>query len=274
MSEPTDLELVEAARQGDTAAIEQLLLRQQPRVYRFGMTLCRDPEDARDVLQDTLFAMARSIRDFRGASSVSTWLFAIARSFCVKKRRRSKFAPEALQSLDALPEAERRRLTDPSPAPDLRLTARELAAALDGAVASLEPKYREVFLLREIEGLAAAEVAEVLGLSVEAVKSRLHRARAAVRDQVVPLLGLRKEPPPTGCPDIAAVMSRHLEGELSPAQCGEMEKHLEGCGRCRGDCEALKRTLALCREAPAPVLPEEVRRSVQVALRRFLEQAS
>jgi RNA polymerase sigma-70 factor (ECF subfamily) len=274
MIEPTDLELVQAARQGDRAAIERLLVRHQPRVYRFGLKLCRHAEDAGDVLQETLLAMARSIHDFRGASSVSTWVYAIARSFCIKKRRRSKFAPEALQSLDALPEAERGRLVDPSPAPDQRLTAGELAAALHGAVAALEPKYREVFLLRDVEGLAAAEVAEVLGLSVEAVKSRLHRARAAVRDRVTPALGIREQPPAAGCPDIAAVLSRHLEGDLSPAQCGEMEKHLEGCGRCRGGCEALKRTLALCREAPAPALPEDVKRSVQVALRRFLGQAS
>ena len=58
------------------------------------MKMCRDPEDAQDVLQDTLLAMARGVRDFRGASSISTWLYTIARSFCIKKRRRSKFAPE------------------------------------------------------------------------------------------------------------------------------------------------------------------------------------
>ena len=274
MTEPTDQDLVQAARQGDNAALERLLVRQQPRVYRFGMKLCRDAEDASDVLQETLLAMARSIHDFRGASSVSTWLYAIARSFCIKKRRRSKFAPESVHSLDAITELERQRLEDRSPAPDQHLAARELAAALEGAIASLDPKYREVLVLRDVEGLGAAEVAEVLGLSVEAVKSRLHRARAAVRDRVAPLLGLRVGPPPAGCPDIATVLSRHLEGDLSPAQCGEMEKHLEGCARCRDGCEALKLTLALCREAPAPALPEEVKRSVQVALRRFLGQAS
>ena len=65
------------------------------------MRMCRAEEDAKDVLQETLLAAARTLPDFRGASSVSTWLYTIARSFCIKQRRRSKFAPEAVESLDA-----------------------------------------------------------------------------------------------------------------------------------------------------------------------------
>jgi RNA polymerase sigma-70 factor, ECF subfamily len=65
------------------------------------MKMCHDREDAKDVLQDTLLAVARSIRDYRGASSLSTWLYTIARSFCIKKRRRSKFAPERERSLES-----------------------------------------------------------------------------------------------------------------------------------------------------------------------------
>ena len=93
MSSSNDVELLEAGRHGDARAVEALLVRHQERIYRFGMRLCRDPEDAKDVLQETLLAMARSVRDFGGRSSLSTWLYSIARSFCIKKRRRSKFAP-------------------------------------------------------------------------------------------------------------------------------------------------------------------------------------
>src|SRR6187397_3346990 len=99
---------------GDRQALEALLERHQAQVYRFGMKMCRDPEDAADVLQDTLFAMARGVRDFRGASSLSTWLYTIARSFCIKKRRRSKFAPAAERSLDSDVELEAARLADPA----------------------------------------------------------------------------------------------------------------------------------------------------------------
>ena len=100
MRDEADRELLVQARAGDAQALEQLLERHQAQVYRFGLKMCRDPEDAKDVLQDTLLAMARGVRDFRGASSISTWLYAIARSHCIKKRRKSKFAPEEERSLD------------------------------------------------------------------------------------------------------------------------------------------------------------------------------
>jgi RNA polymerase sigma-70 factor (ECF subfamily) len=271
MAESSDPDLVRAAREGDRAALETLLERHEPRVFRFAARLCRDREDAKDVLQETLLAMARTIGDFRGASSLSTWLFTIARSFCIKKRRRSRFAPAAEQSLEALAPSERDRLADPSRGAYEQLAARRAAAALDAAIAALAPGHREVLLLRDVEGLKAKEVADVLGISVEAVKSRLHRARAALRESVAPVLGFSAEPGRPGCPEIASLFSKHLEGDLSRERCARMEKHLEGCGRCRGACESLKRTLALCREAPGPALPDEIKGSVRAALRRFLE---
>ena len=97
---PSDDDLLEAARTGDKLALEALLEKHQADVYRFGMKMCRNPEDAKDVLQDTLLAMARGVRDFRGSSSLSTWLYTIARSYCIKKRRRSKSAPEEERSRD------------------------------------------------------------------------------------------------------------------------------------------------------------------------------
>jgi RNA polymerase sigma-70 factor (ECF subfamily) len=92
--DPTDGALLERARAGERHALEALLERYQAKVYRFGMKLCRDPEDAKDVLQETLLALARGVKELRGASSLSTWLYAVARSFCLKKRRRSKFHAE------------------------------------------------------------------------------------------------------------------------------------------------------------------------------------
>src|SRR6187549_313942 len=100
-----DTELLERARSGQAEALERLLERHQGQIYRFGMKMCRDPEDAKDVLQDTLLSIARNVKDFRGGSSLSTWLFAVARSFCVKKRRKSKFAPkDVASSLDGAAE--------------------------------------------------------------------------------------------------------------------------------------------------------------------------
>jgi RNA polymerase sigma-70 factor (ECF subfamily) len=132
-------------------------------------------------------------------------------------------------------------------------------------------------VLRDIEGLTAPEVAEVLGIRADAVKSRLHRARLAVRQAILPHLRIGDEETARGglqeCPDVLTLFSRHLEGEISADLCAQMERHLEDCGRCRGACESLKRTLALCHRAPTPHVPEAVQQSVRASLRRLLASA-
>jgi RNA polymerase sigma-70 factor (ECF subfamily) len=270
----SDEHLLAGARKGDRQALEALLERHQPQVYRFGMKMCRDPEDAKDVLQDTLLAMARGVRDFRGASSISTWLYTIARSFCLKKRRRSKFAPAEERSLDTEAAVEAGRLAAAGQDPAETLAGKQVEEALEQAIAALDPTYREVLLLRDVEGLTAPEVAEIVGASVQAVKSRLHRARLSVRERVAPLLGVEPaEPASSACPDVLMVFSQHLEDQISAERCAEMERHLEGCPRCRGTCDSLKRTLALCRTAgPSVPVPPSVQTSVRTALRSFLAE--
>jgi RNA polymerase sigma-70 factor (ECF subfamily) len=270
----TDESLLAAARAGDRQALEALLDRHQAQVYRFGMKMCQDPEDAKDVLQETLIAMARGVRDFRGTSSLSTWLYTIARSHCIKKRRRSKFAPVEERSLDTDAATEVGQLAAPARPPEEALAGKEIDDALEQAIAALDPMYREVLLLRDAEGLTAPEVAEVLGIGVSAVKSRLHRARLTVRERVAPLLGVEPAPQPPGpCPDVLLLFSQHLEDEVSAERCAEMERHLEGCARCQGTCDSLKRTLALCRTAGASVeVPAAVQASVRTALRGFLAE--
>ena len=275
MTEGSDELLLAAARAGDRPALERLLERHQSEVYRFGMKMCRDPEDAKDVLQETLLAMARGVRDFRGASSISTWLYTIARSFCLKKRRRGKSVPEAERGLDGEAAAVQ-PLASRGDNPDEAIAAKQVERALEQAIASLEPMYREVLLLRDVEGLSAPEVAEVVGASVQAVKSRLHRARLAVRERVAPLLGI---PPARSsaataagtCPDVLMMFSKHLEDQISPDLCADMERHLEGCRGCRDTCDTLKQTLALCRAAGAAAsVPAAVQASVKTALRDLL----
>jgi RNA polymerase sigma-70 factor, ECF subfamily len=274
MEDQADHQLLERARAGDAAALEELLGRHQARVYRFGMKMCRDPEDAKDVLQDTLLAMARSVRDFRGASSISTWLYTVARSFCIKKRRKSKFAPDEQRPLDADDVLE---AADPAPSPHDALASKRVEHAIERAIDALEPMYREVLVLRDVEGLTAPEVAEVLGISAQAVKSRLHRARLSVRSHLAPLLDIPSNAPnaPGTCPDVLDLFSRHLEDEISAEVCRDMERHLEACPRCRGACDSLKRTLALCRATSASAeVPTAVQSSVQIALRNFLAESA
>jgi len=273
-STPSDEDLLVAARKGDAESLEALITRYQPRVLRFGTRMCGDREDAQDVVQETLLTMARSLRDFRGESSVSTWLYTIARSFCIKKRRRGKFAPAHPISLDA-PEGEHLQgLPDLGPSPERAAYGREIGAALDASIAGLDPGQREVLLLRDVEGLSAPEVGTVLGLSIDAVKSRLHRARLAVRQHVAPLLGVPVDAPAPSskCPDVLMLFSRHLEGEIGQDTCAEMEAHLERCQTCRGACDSLRRSIALCRATPEQKVPLAVADSVRAAIRSLVKQ--
>ncbi len=270
-----DEELLASIRAGDDAALSSRLARQAPAIYRFSVKMCRDPEDAKDVLQDTLLAAARGIREFRGASSLSTWLYTVARSFCIKKRRTSKFAPTDTVSLD---DRDGLASSAPGKAPDEAAADRELSTLLESAIRALEPTSREVLVLRDVEGLTAPEVAEVLGVSVDAVKSRLHRARAEVRakleDRLPSSERASQRPAGVGCPDVIALFSRFLEGEIGAPECEAMQSHVATCSRCNAACESLKHTLALCRAEPRGEVPPDVQELVRKALREFTAQAA
>jgi RNA polymerase sigma-70 factor (ECF subfamily) len=271
MEPAAEADLLERARQGDQRALDALLARLEPSVYKFGMKLCRDDESAREVLQETLLAAVRHLPSFRGDSSLSTWLYTVARSMCIKQRRRGQFAPAALEPLEAADDATASATGDQPARPDDSLERAELGRGLENAIAALEPMYREVLVLRDVEGLSALEVAEALDLSVEAVKSRLHRARTRVRLAIAPLLGAE---PPAGpdCPDIVPLFSAHLEGEIAPATCKEMEEHLTRCPRCSSVCDTLRQQLRLCQTSgPSGEVPATVRASVRQAVRSFLD---
>lgn len=249
--------LVAAARSGDPEAVEEFLRAQQPRLLRFGLRMCGSPEDAGDVLQDTLIAMARTLPRFRGDSSVATWMFAIARSFCIKKRRRRKGAPAAVEGL-------RGDEPDARPTPEDVALGSERVALLERAIRALPPASREVLLLRDAEGLSAAEVASVLGVGERAVKSRLHRARRAVRDALSPAAPA----PGTACPDVVDLLSRKTEGQVTPAICARMEAHVAACPRCEALCSSFRETLALCRALPVPAAPAGVDAMFRAAARK------
>lgn len=266
----TDQALLDACRTGDRAALGLLLERYEPRIYRFGLRMCRDREAARDVLQETLIAAARTVRDFRGTSSLSTWLYTIARSFCIKQQRRSKFAPFREESLDDASVS--RNLEATTPNPEMASAEAEIAHALSNAISELEPMYREVLLLRDGEGLTAPEVAEVLGITIDAVKSRLHRARRSVRAILAPRLGIVETPRDAACPDVIELFSRHLEGDITSAVCAEMEQHLASCRPCRARCDSLREVLGRCRAA-ADTVPAAMQRDVRRALEDSLDRA-
>jgi RNA polymerase sigma-70 factor (ECF subfamily) len=257
--EDSDQALLEAARQGDRQAIDELLARHQRQIYRFGLRMCGDQDRAREVLQETMLAAFRSLPGFRGDAALSTWLYQIARSFCIKERRRDR--PE-------VPLAdEERRLVAPAEGPEQAAHAREIGRALAKAIGALPSEQREVLVLRDVEGLSAEEAAKVVGIDVGALKSRLHRARVELRAHLASLLGDESAlGGPAPCPELAHELSAYASAEIDQAACVKIEEHLASCPRCAGACQALKQTVSLCRRLPGGEVPALVRAAVRRAL--------
>jgi RNA polymerase sigma-70 factor, ECF subfamily len=255
----------ERARAGDRVALEALLDEIAPQIHRFGSRMCRHQADAEDVVQDTLLSVATHLSDFEGRSSLSSWVFALARTACARKRRGLKNRPH-------LPEQAAPERHDHGASPEAELEQRELRAKLEAALASLSDEHREVVLLRDVEGLTAKEAAASIGIGVDAVKSRLHRARAALREAFAPTV----EPTPSaqdlGCPDVVAALSRKLEGDLDPFDCQTFEAHVADCARCGALCDQMRGALDACRAAAGAPVPEAVRARVRAALDALAEK--
>ena len=258
----TTSELVASARAGNREALEELLASVAPSIHRFGLRMCKNAHDADDILQDTLLNIAGHLQDFEGRSSLSTWAFALARSACARKRRGLK--NRAADDAEALTTK-----ADPEPGPEQRAGDQELAFALGKALDALPDTHREVVLLRDVEGLSAPETAAALGVSVDAVKSRLHRARESLRDALRPQLEPTRAAAPGGCPDVATLWSRKLEGELDQADCEAMTEHLRGCPACSTACDALKQALLACHRIGTENVPPEVQARVKAAVRTW-----
>jgi RNA polymerase sigma-70 factor (ECF subfamily) len=258
--------LIAAARRGDRAALTQVLELVAGPANRFSRSFCRDPHDAEDLAQEVLATLLRSLKTFRGDASLSTWTYVVARRACGRLRKRGS-------RMETMAPDSRAMLTtpDPSAGPVRGFERRQLGQALERAVAALPAQQREVLVLRDIEGLSAAEVGAVLGIQERAVKSRLHRARLALRATLAPYVGSGDAPPPgPSCPDTARMLSRSIEGELSAGICARMEEHVRSCPSCGDACHSLREVLGACRAHGSRALPPEVRRAVREAVREAL----
>ncbi len=265
----TNADLITAARDGDARALDALIRRYEPRVYRFSYRLTGHADAAAEIAQDTLLAMARSLKSFRGEAALSTWLYSVARRFAIRRHRQQARRSSRETSLDTDMGFDGERLISREPTPEAVLVAREIDAAVNRALLTLNRAQREVLVLRDIEGLTAPEVAKVLKIGVRAVKSRLHRARLSLRTALAPVVGdLAEAPSKPGCQDVLTQFSRQMDGELSRAACAELADHLERCRDCRGACASLKKVLAACRRATPRELPKGLRQTIRQAVRR------
>ena len=169
--------LFEAARAGDPAALETLMRERRAQVVRYAMRLCISPADAEDATQETLIALSRYVGVLREVAALSSWLFAAVRTHCTRLARRSLRY--------ALAGDEREPLSLEGSSPEEQLVDRQLRQRLSAILGELDPGLREVIVRRDVMGESAKEAAAALGITVEALKSRLHRARQQLKERLL-----------------------------------------------------------------------------------------
>lgn len=173
-------------KSGDARAFDHALESLQAAVYGFGMKVCGNREDAEDTAQEALLRLARQVKNFPDARALAVWLYKVAKTQCLLSRRKSKFAPAQMLSLEALMpaqnEPQRATLKSWEITPEDIALRREFREQLEHAILSLPKPYRLVLILRDLEQLDTREAAEVMGISEETTKMRLHRARVHVRN--------------------------------------------------------------------------------------------
>jgi RNA polymerase sigma-70 factor (ECF subfamily) len=184
---------------GDAGALETLMSRHAARVYRVAYGICRNAADAEEIVQDVFLQVVLKGAAYEGRAALGTWLYRVTTNTALNKRRGPRHRVETPLD-DVLPTftadghrvGERAYLvTDWSTTPDRELLSGEARRILEEAIDGLPEHYRAVLVLKDVEELSSEEVAEAVGDSVPAVKTRLHRARMAVREYVTRRLGAR-----------------------------------------------------------------------------------
>jgi len=253
-------------RRGDQAALEQALGLLQNTVFSFSMRVCGQREDAEDTMQEVLLKSVPYLPKFDSPKALVVWLYKVAKNRCLMSRRKSKFAPARELSLEELM-PDRKELeqlsADGRINPETYAIHSENASHLLEAIQRLPAPYRIVLVLRDMEGLTDDEVAEITGLRPGTVRVRLHRARLFVRKEMMsawkprkmkpaPLVISGEKPPrPARCKELFAELSNYLDDQLDDSLCGELEKHIGGCGPCQVFLASLEATIEQCRKAPA-----------------------
>lgn len=177
--------LVAAAKSGDTAAFEELVNRYERKIFRLTMNITGNAEDAEDAMQDAFLKSYMHLQSFHEDSRFYTWLVRIAANEALMRLRKRR--PNQI-SLDEPIEGEDdlmpREIEDWDPSPEQRYAQSEIKGILNEVILQLEPDYRAVFVLRDVEELSTEETARTLGISIPAVKSRLLRARLKLRQKL------------------------------------------------------------------------------------------
>ena len=185
----SDEELVRRIREGDTALFEVLMRRYNTRLYRVARSILRDDAEAEDVMQQAYVNAFMHLDQFADRAKFATWLTRIAVYEALARTRRAKREATVAENRDA-EGTFMDRLPAPDRTPEAAAYGRELGSLLESAVATLPETFRSVFVLRDVEGMSTGETAEVLGINEATVKTRLLRARAALRRHLTAQIGV------------------------------------------------------------------------------------
>jgi RNA polymerase sigma-70 factor (ECF subfamily) len=189
-----EVQLAQRMLSGDVAAFEAFVEIFRKRLFQYSYLMCGQRDDAEEVAQETLLSVFQNLRGLREPEHVRTWVFRIAKNACLMKRRKSIFAPHAEVSLDQIAGDEPpAQLSDGAALPDEQMFRLEMNEALTRAIQALPPSYRSVILLRDVEELTTEEAAQILDISNDLVKQRLHRARMAIRKLLLTELSPRPQ---------------------------------------------------------------------------------
>lgn len=189
MNNAEEITLARDLMAGNIEAFDRFVSIFSAKLFRYSFLVCHQREDAEEITQEALLKVFQNLDQLREPERIRAWVFRVARNACLMRRRKSVFAPEHELSLDELRpslagEGRRLEIADWSALPDEIVLRGELKDALESAITALPEGYRVVLLLRDVEGLSTADTAEILDLSEDAVKTRLHRARLAVRKEL------------------------------------------------------------------------------------------
>lgn len=187
-----ELSLLARARQGDGAALEALMSEYAARMYRLAFGITRNPADAEEVVQDVFLTIVRKGQSFEGRAALGSWIYRVTTNAALNKRRGKRREVEtSLEECLPTYKADGHRagdrtfvLADWSQDPEATLLSNETRRQVNRAIDTLPERYRAVLVLRDVEELSNEEMADALGESVASVKSRLHRARMALREQL------------------------------------------------------------------------------------------
>lgn len=276
---PELIQAVELLRSSEPEAIDRAIQLLQSTVFSFSMKVCGHREDAEDTMQDVLVKSLPFLRKIESPQALAVWLYKVTRNRCWMSRRRSKFAPDRMMSLDELmpDRMELEALADKAKkSPEANSISHQDAERLQAAVLRIPAKYRLVLVLHDMEDLDTAEIAKITGLQEGTIRVRLHRARLFVRRELAIVnakksgsLG-KKQRRPVDCRRLFAGLSDYLDGAVDDLACAKLQMHIKDCVPCIDFLEDLSRVVERCRSYEIGCQPETADSVRKLLVREYL----